>query len=114
MKLADGLNVVVEVKGRPDADADAKHQAAKRWISAVNHWGQLGAWDFLVCRNPQSLGREITALIETRGTHIRNLAAKVRAEAEDDAGRLRSEGWERADFARAPRDLFDSGGPSPR
>ena len=63
VKLEDGLDVVLEVKGRPDAEADAKHQAAKRWISAVNHWGQLGEWDFLDCRNPQSLGREIAALM---------------------------------------------------
>jgi hypothetical protein len=37
----------------------AKHQAAKRWVSAVNNWGQLGRWDFQVCKDPQLLGREI-------------------------------------------------------
>ena len=113
VRLADGLNVVVEVKGRPDADANAKHQAAKRWISAVNHWGQLGEWDFLVCRSPQSLAKEITALIETRRTRNRDLAARIRTEAEDDVSRLRSGGWERDDFAGALRDLFDSEGQSP-
>ena len=113
VRLANSVHVVVEVKGRPDPDTDAKHQAAKRWISAVNHWGQLGEWDFLVCRNPQSLDKDLMTLIEARRTHIRNLAAKVRAEAEDDVSRLRSEGWERADFARALRDLFDPDGQSP-
>ena len=114
MRLAHGVHVVVEVKGRPDPDTDAKHQAAKRWVSAVNHWGQLGEWDFLVCWNPQSLDKELAALVEARRTHIRDLAARIRAEAEDDVGRLRSEGWERGDFARALRDLFDSDGRSPR
>ena len=112
VRLTNGVNVVVEVKGRPDPDTDAKHQAAKRWISALNHWGQLGEWDFLVCRNLQSLAKDLMALIETREAHIRNLAARIRAEG--DVGRLRSEGWERADFARALRDLFDSDGRSPR
>ena len=106
-RLTNGVNVVVEVKGRPDPDADAKHQAAKRWISAVNHWGQLGEWDFLVCRNPQSLAKELAALIEERRIRIRELAAKIRAQAEDDVSRLRSDGWERADFARALRELLD-------
>ena len=114
VRLTNGVNVVVEVKGRQDSDADAKHQAAKRWTSAVNHWGQLGEWDFLVCRNPQSLGKDLTALIQQRRTHIRNLAAKIRVEAEGDVNRLRSEGWERDDFARALRDLFDSDGQTPR
>ena len=64
VQLASGVNVVVEIKGRPDPDADAKSQAAKRWTSAVNHWGRLGEWDYLLCRNPQSLATELAALIE--------------------------------------------------
>ena len=115
VQLANGVNVVVEVKGRPDPDAAAKNQAAKRWISAVNHWGQLGEWDFLTCRNPQSLAKELTALIEERKIRNRNLAMQLRAQAADDVSRLRSEGWERADFARALRDLLDpDDGPSSR
>lgn len=114
VQLTNGVNVVVEVKGIQDSDAGAKHQAAKRWISAVNHWGQLGKWDFLVCRNPRSLSKDLTTLIEARETEIRNLAARIRAEAEDDVSRLRAKGWERDDFARALRDLFDSDGQSPR
>ena len=71
-------------------------------------------WDFLVCRNPQSLARELAVLIDARRSHVRNLAAKIRAEAEGEVSRLRSEGWERTDFARALRDLFDPDGQSPR
>ena len=115
VQLTNGVNVVVEVKGRPDPDVDAKNQAAKRWKSAVNHWGQLGEWDFLPCPNPQTLAKELTALIEERIIRNRNLAAHIRAQAEDDVRRLRSEGWERADFARALRDLLDpDNGPSSR
>ena len=35
-------------------------------MSAVNHWGRLGAWDFLVCRDPQALEDDLSALLETR------------------------------------------------
>ncbi|MBM3148620.1 MAG: hypothetical protein FJZ88_01145 [Chloroflexi bacterium] len=43
----------------------AKHQAAKRWVSAVNNWGQMGQWTFHVCKDPQMLGREWEWLKET-------------------------------------------------
>ena len=56
VRLRNGLNVVLEIKGKQFEDTDAKHQAAKRWVAAVNHWGRLGQWDFLVCRDPQRLG----------------------------------------------------------
>ena len=32
--------------------------AAKRWISAVNRWAELGRRAFHVCRDPQLLGQE--------------------------------------------------------
>ena len=66
VRLHAGVNVVLEIKGAPDPDADAKHQAARRWIGAVNNWGQLGEWDFLVCRDPQQLGHELESLIDER------------------------------------------------
>ena len=67
VKLANGLNVVLEIKGRSHDDTDVKHQAARRWVSAVNHWGRLGEWRFLVCRNPQSLDADFANLIDARG-----------------------------------------------
>jgi hypothetical protein len=36
-----------------------KHATAKRWISAVNNWGNLGQWCFHVSRDPQLLGKEL-------------------------------------------------------
>jgi type III restriction enzyme len=61
VKLSNGLTLVVEIKGREHEADDAKHQAAKRWVSAVNNWGKLGRWEILICREPQLLGADIAA-----------------------------------------------------
>ena len=61
VRLTNGLHVVLEIKGQSRADTDAKHEAAKRWVRAVNHWRRLGEWRFLVCRDPQTLGRLLEA-----------------------------------------------------
>lgn len=70
VRLRNSVHVVLEIKGKPREDTDAKHQAAKRWVSAVNHWGRLGEWGFLVCRDPQRLAEELTRLVVacSRGT----------------------------------------------
>ena len=62
VRLTNGLHVVLEIKGQSRADTDAKHEAAKRWVRAVNHWRRLGEWRFLVCRDPQTLGQHLTAV----------------------------------------------------
>ena len=72
VRLCNSLNVMLEIKGRQQEDTDAKHQAAKRWVSAVNHWGRLGEWDFLVCRQPQRLGEDIGKLLTARRERIRS------------------------------------------
>lgn len=64
VRLASGLTVVLEVKGFEDERTRAKHQAARRWVSAVNNWGKLGQWDFHVCRQPQTLEDDLAALVE--------------------------------------------------
>ena len=64
VKLENGVHVVLEIKGRTHEDTDVKHQAARRWVAAVNHWGRLGEWDFLVCRDPQSLDADFAKLVE--------------------------------------------------
>ena len=73
VRLRNSVNVVLEIKGKSHEDTDAKHQAAKRWVSAVNHWGTLGEWDFLVCREPQRLAEEFANLIEARKQRIMRL-----------------------------------------
>lgn len=73
VRLRNSVNVVLEIKRKQHEDADAKHQAAKRWVSAVNHWGRLGEWDFLVCRDPQHLGNALREMLAAR--HERFAAA---------------------------------------
>jgi type III restriction enzyme len=74
VRLCVPLNLVLEIKGKSHDDNDAKHQAARRWVSAVNHWGRLGEWDFLVCREPQRLGEMLRKLIAGRSQRIGDVA----------------------------------------
>lgn len=62
VRLAPEVTLVLEIKGYEDDEIKAKHNAAKRWVSAVNNWGQLGKWMFHVCHNPQVLDRELAYL----------------------------------------------------
>ena len=55
VRLGDGRSLILEVKGERNDEENAKHEAAKRWCRAVTHWGQLGEWSFLECRDPQDL-----------------------------------------------------------
>jgi type III restriction enzyme len=64
VRLQNDVTLILEIKGYEDAQAKAKHDAAKRWVSAVNNWGQLGIWDFHVCKNPQLLSKELEYLVE--------------------------------------------------
>lgn len=62
VKLANGVTLVLEIKGLFTDQDNAKHEAAKRWIAAVNNWGQLGRWGFHVNKDPQMLGVELRYL----------------------------------------------------
>jgi len=53
------VTVILEVKGYADDRTQQKHEATQRWLAAVNTWGKLGTWDFHVCRNPQTLDKEL-------------------------------------------------------
>ena len=72
VRLSNGVTVVLEIKGFEDDQDKAKHTAAKRWVTAVNNWGQLGRWAFHVCRNPQLLDKEMAFL-----AHVAGAAAPV-------------------------------------
>jgi type III restriction enzyme len=63
VKLKNNVTIVLEIKGQEPSGTEAKHQAARRWVTAVNNWGKLGKWEFLVCRDPQRLSEEIEDLI---------------------------------------------------
>ena len=71
VKLANGLTVVLEVKGYEDHRVGAKHEAAKRWVQTVNNWVcanedwyGLGYWYFHVNYNPQTLESELLYLVK--------------------------------------------------
>lgn len=64
VRLHDDVTFIVEIKGFQDDQTKAKHNAARRWTSAVNNWGELGKWDFHVCQNPQMLDKELTYLAQ--------------------------------------------------
>jgi type III restriction enzyme len=66
VRLANGTTLILEVKGQLHEETEAKHQAVKRWVSAVNNWAKLGRWDFLVSREPQELGAKIAEVISRR------------------------------------------------
>lgn len=46
VKLKNGVTLIVEGKGVATEQDDAKATAARRWVQAVNNWGQLGIWDY--------------------------------------------------------------------
>ena len=64
VKLSNAVHLLLEIKGYEDDQDKQKHQAAQRWVSAVNNWGQLGRWGFHVCRDPQMLERELRHLAQ--------------------------------------------------
>ena len=65
VRMADGFHLILEVKGNEPAEVAHKHQAAQRWVTAVNRWGRLGRWSFLTCHDPQLLVITLAALRAT-------------------------------------------------
>ncbi|MBL8879125.1 MAG: DEAD/DEAH box helicase family protein [Phycisphaerales bacterium] len=64
VRFKNGLLVVLETKGFEDAKATAKHNAANRWVAAINNAREHGVWVFHVCRDPQLLQEELNRLIQ--------------------------------------------------
>ncbi len=62
VRFSNGVNLLLEVKGLHGEMEDAKFQAAKRWVAAVNNWGRMGRWDFHVCKDPNVVKTEIEYL----------------------------------------------------
>ena len=54
-------NLIIEIKGQANDDADTKAKAASRWVQAVNRLGSQGTWRYLFVRDPSRLGVEIDA-----------------------------------------------------
>ena len=64
VRLANGITVLLEVKGFVSEESRAKHQAANRWCSAVNNWGQHGRWAAVECRDPAALPVQLRAILQ--------------------------------------------------
>jgi type III restriction enzyme len=62
VKLMNGVNLILEVKGLINEKEKAKFEAAKRWCHAVNNWGKMGTWQFHVARDPDQLQKELRFL----------------------------------------------------
>lgn len=106
VRLKNSVTVILEIKGKPHEDTVAKHQAARRWVAAVNRWGRLGEWDFLVCWDPQRLPESFSSLLTARKERIRTLADELHRKAVSEVHRLRAAGWAPSDFASALRQLL--------
>lgn len=57
VRLTNGVSLLLEGKGDPDEKDDSKFTAARRWIAAVNTWGQLGRWEYDICYDAGKLAR---------------------------------------------------------
>ncbi len=42
VRLKNNVNLIVEIKGNETEQDRAKHEGARRWVSAVNNWNELG------------------------------------------------------------------------
>ena len=104
--LKDCARLIIEVKGLDRPETAAKHEAAKRWVRAVNRWWRLGQWDFLVCRDPHTLDTQIRELLAARKKRASAAAKAMVKRAIAEAERLKAAGWTREDFVRATYDLF--------
>jgi type III restriction enzyme len=62
--LDNGHKVLVEGKGLPDEKDDAKATAARRWVQAVNTWGKLGTWSYVICTDPNKLTSQLREQVQ--------------------------------------------------
>ncbi len=63
IRLSNGLNLILEVKGYENEEDTAKHEAARRWCSAVTNWKKMGQWRFLVSKSPGEIQDNLAYLI---------------------------------------------------
>ena len=59
VRLRNDPTLILEIKGMETEQDRQKHQAAQRWVDAINNWGKLGTWVFHVNKDPQVLTREL-------------------------------------------------------
>lgn len=54
-----GLNVILEIKGQYNDNADVKAKAAERWVAGVNRLGGHGEWRYVVVTDPGRVAETI-------------------------------------------------------
>jgi len=59
VRLTNGVNLVLEVKGMINEQQKAKFEATKRWCKAVSNWGKAGRWEFHVGKDPETVKLEL-------------------------------------------------------
>lgn len=72
VRLVNGVNLLLEIKGYERDRDRAKYAGANRWVSAVNNWNraklgdeeQRGPWGFHVCKNPDRLQQELVDILD--------------------------------------------------
>jgi type III restriction enzyme len=73
VKLVSDLNLILEIKGYEGYDrhkTEAKHQAAQRWVTAVNNLRDFGRWEFLVCRDIELLIPKIGEVLSIQASLV--------------------------------------------
>jgi type III restriction enzyme len=71
VRLVNNVTLILEVKGYEVHELERtqhKHNAARRWVDAVNNLGEFGRWDFLVCRDVPSLPKALASLARPAAT----------------------------------------------
>ena len=69
VRLVNELNLLLEIKGFDVHDKEktnAKHSAARRWVTAVNNQGEFGRCDFLVCRDLDDLAPRLDEMAKSK------------------------------------------------
>jgi type III restriction enzyme len=59
IRLADRRMLILEVKGYETDQEKAKHQAARRWVSAVNNADKTTCWGFQICKDVHTLEQQL-------------------------------------------------------
>jgi type III restriction enzyme len=60
IKLVNGENLVLEVKGEDSQENKTKREFLDEWINAVNSHGGFGKWKWAVSKNPADLKKLLT------------------------------------------------------
>ena len=72
VRMSSALTIILEIKGyeihNPE-QVNSKHEAAKKWVRAVNNLGDFGKWQFLVCRDLNDLLPSLSRIVTGTVNH---------------------------------------------